>query len=961
MVNLLLSTSKLYPMKLYLCSVLFFISITVFAQQPATSSEAIKSGIETKTAQLSNSLVKNIPFKSIGPTIMSGRVVDLAVNLKNPTEFYAAYASGGLWHTVNNGTSFEPIMDNAPTQNIGCVSVDFNNGTIWVGTGEINASRSSYAGIGIFKSNDKGKTWQNMGLADSHHISSILINPKNPDEVVVGVLGHLYSPNEERGIFKTIDGGKTWNKTLFVDNETGVVEVSTDPTNFNIIYASTWQKDRKAWNFKGNGNGSGIYKSIDSGNSWTKVSVEGSGFPTGEGVGRIGTAVVNENTVYAIVDNQNHRKEEAKKETSTTKMLRKDDFKVMTSSQFLALDDKMLEEYLRNNGFQEKYKAESVKKMMKDGTINPTDLSKYLEDANTALFETPVIGAEVYKSTDGGKSWKKTHDGFIEDLYYSYGYYFGKIHVSPQNPDKIYIYGVPILKSDNGGKTFESISTNNVHSDHHALWIDPNLNGHLINGNDGGVNITYDDGKNWIKNNTPAVGQFYSINVDNAEPYNVYGGLQDNGVWVGPHNYEENVGWLQNGKYGFEFIMGGDGMQVQVDSRNNKIVYTGFQFGNYYRLNRDEEEPTYIQPKHELGDSPYRFNWQTPILLSPHNQDILYMGTNKLLRSFNQGDDWTAISGDLTQGEKQGNVAYGTLSTISESPLQFGLLYTGSDDGLVYVSNDDGGNWRNISTTFPKDLWVSRVIASTYKKERVYVTLNGYRWDDFKPYVYMSNDFGTTFKNISSNLPIGAVNVIKEDPNNEAILYLGTDNGAYVSLNSGESWNEFNGGLPNVAVHDLIIQKRDKDLVLGTHGRSIYVADISLLESLNNQNTNEVVVANLEKTKASRRWGSKFGAYGEVYEPKTNIQFYSPQNGKATIKIASEEGKVLNEFSKEANKGVNIVEYNLSLSEKGVKELEKSSTKLKKAENETFYLPKGKYKVSVEVNGKTSTSVLEIE
>ncbi len=946
-------------MKNLFFSALCLATAVAFSQQPATPATTASSSITQKIQLAQASPVKNLPFKNIGPTIMSGRVVDFAVNPNNPIEFYVGYASGGLWHTSNNGTSFTPVMDNSPTQNVGCVAVDWQNGTIWVGTGEVNASRSSYAGIGLLKSDDKGKTWQNMGLMDSHHISSILINPSNPNEVIVGAVGHLYSPNEERGVFKTMDGGKTWNKTLFINNQTGIIEISANPKNFNTMYATAWDKDRKAWNFEGSGAGSGVYKSTDAGSTWAKVSNENSGLPIGKGMGRMGTAVVDDSTVYLIVDNQFHRKEEAKKEE--TDILIKDDFKKMDVASFLALDDKKLNQFLKMNGFQEKYEAENVKQMVRVGTVKPEDLARYLEDANSALFDTPVIGAEVYKSTDGGKTWKKTHEGFLDDLYYSYGYYFGKIHVDPNDANKIYVYGVPILKSADGGKTFETIDADNVHGDHHALWIDPKMPGHLIDGNDGGVNISYDDGKTWIKNNAPAVGQFYSVNVDHEKDYNVYGGLQDNGVWVGPHDYEASPGWLQEGKYPYEFIFGGDGMQVQIDSRNSNIVYTGFQFGNYYRLNRNGAEPVYIQPKHELGDSPYRFNWQTPIFLSLHNQDILYLGGNKLMRSMNQGDDWTAISEDLTQGGKPGNVAYGTLTTISESPFQFGLLYTGTDDGLVYVSKDGGGNWIKISDSFPKDLWVSRVIASSHKKERVYVTLNGYRWDDFKPYVYVSENYGATWKDISSNLPVSSVNVIKEDPVNENLLYLGTDNGAYVSFNRGESWEVFSKELPNVAVHDLVIQPEAKDLVLGTHGRSLYVSDISLLQKLNDKTMGEVVLSEMKPVNFSPRWGSKWSSWGEVYEPKTKIQFYTPQSGKATITIKTEDGKELKRLSIDAEKGVNIIEYDFSISEKGIKMLEKDNAKLKKAENGRYYLPKGNYELGVNLLAKFSTIVLSIK
>ncbi|MBT0606950.1 WD40/YVTN/BNR-like repeat-containing protein [Aequorivita echinoideorum] len=933
------------------------ISFLAFSQQPPTPAIIIQNGIQQKNELAQNSAVKNLSFKNIGPSIMSGRVVDFAVNPANPTEFYVGYASGGLWYTNNNGTSFAPVMDNSPTQNVGCVAVDWKNGTIWVGTGEVNASRSSYAGIGLLKSTDRGKTWENMGLTDSHHLASILINPSNPNEVVVGAVGHLYSTNEERGVFKTIDGGKSWQKTLFINDKTGVIEISANPENFNTMYAAAWEKDRKAWNFEGSGEGSGLYKSTDAGSTWVKISTETSGLPIGKGMGRMGTAVVDDETVYLIVDNQFHREEKTEKEE--TDIISKDFFIGMTAETFLEMEDKKLNQFLKANGFQEKYRAENIKQMVRVGTVKPEDLAKYLEDANSQLFNTPVIGAEVYKSLDGGESWIKTHDGFLDDLYYSYGYYFGKIHVDPSDANKIYIYGVPILKSSDGGKTFESIDADNVHADHHALWINPNMPGHLIDGNDGGVNITYDDGKTWIKNNAPAVGQFYSVNVDSEKNYNVYGGLQDNGVWVGPHNYEESAGWQQNGKYPYESIMGGDGMQVQIDSRNSDVVYTGFQFGNYFRINRKTDETTYIQPKHELGESPYRFNWQTPILLSPHNQDILYLGGNKLMRSMNQGTDWTAISEDLTQGGKAGNVAYGTLTSISESPFQFGLLYTGSDDGLIHISKNGGGNWNNISGSLPKDLWVSRVIASSHKKERVYITLNGYRFDNFKPYVYVSENFGNTWKDISGNLPASPVNVVKEDPVNENLLYLGTDNGAYISFNRGENWEVFSKELPNVAVHDLVIQPEAKDLVLGTHGRSLYVADIALLQKLTDDTMKEIVVSEMDTIEFSPRWGSKFSTWGKFYEPKTSIQFYAPKKGKAIILISSEEGKELKQWTVDAEKGVNVVEYDFTVSEKRIKYFDKE--KISKAENGLYYLPSGKYSVQIKLEEITSLTNFSIE
>ncbi|NND64266.1 MAG: glycosyl hydrolase [Flavobacteriaceae bacterium] len=949
-------------MRVYsILSLVFFFSFFQLLAQPTPTSPAnVKQAIQQKTELSQNSLVKNLPFKSIGPTVMSGRVVDFAVNPENPTEFYVGYASGGVWHTKNNGTTFEPILDSSPTQNVGSLAMDWKTNTLWVGTGEVNASRSSYAGIGLLKTTDGGETWENMGLRDSHHISKIIINPSNSNELLVSAVGHLYSKNDQRGVFKTMDGGKTWNRTLFVNDQSGIIEMDVHPNNFNIVYASSWDKDRKAWNFRGSGTGSGIYKSTDAGNTWKKVSVEGSGFPTGEGVGRIGVAVVDENTIYAIHDSQ-FRRDKEKEDDKDPNTLAKDDFKKMSKEQFLALDNKKLESYLRSNGFQEKYKAENVKQMIRSGSAEPVDLSKYLEDANSMLFDTPVIGAEVYKSTNGGKTWKKTHDGYLDAIYYSYGYYFGKIHVDPNNADGIYIYGVPILKSKDGGKTFEGINGHNVHADHHALWINPKMPGHMINGNDGGVNITYDDGESWIKCNTPAVGQFYAINVDNAKPYNVYGGLQDNGVWVGPHTNTERVRWHQTGQYPFESIMGGDGMQIEIDNRNNNIVYTGFQFGNYFRLNRAKDEQKYIQPKHELGEAPYRFNWQTPIQLSSHNQDILYLGGNKLMRSMNQGDSWDAISFDLTQGGKMGNVAYGTLTSISESPFEFGLLYTGSDDGLVFVSRNGGGDWKRISNSFPKDLWVSRVIASSHKKSRVYVTLNGYRWDDFTPYIYVSEDFGNTWNDISSNMPASPVNVIKEDPVNMNILYVGTDNGAYVSLNRGKSWQPFSEGLPNVAYHDLVIQEEENDLVLGTHGRSIYVADISLLQQVSVEENNNLIAGDLSPMRSRRNWGNSFSPWYDPFEPEIDLQVFSPSGGKISVIIESENGDEVQKINQEIDKGYNVITYDLSTSEKGKKSLEKGGAKMKKADNGLYYLPKGKYNVTFAMGNQKTTKTLEIK
>lgn len=933
-------------MKNIFLPLVFFFSITIVAQNP-TNSDAIMQSLEQKTQMMQSSMVKNIEFTNIGPTVMSGRVADVAVNPNEPTEFYVGYASGGLWHTKNNGTTFTPILDNSPTQNIGDIAVDFKSGTIWVGTGEKNSSRSSYAGIGLLKSTDNGKTWINVGLPDSHHISRILINPNNVNEVIVGVIGHLYSSNEERGIFKTTDGGKTWTKSLFINENTGIIDIDFAPENFNIMYAASWERERKAWNFDGDGNNSAIYKSTDAGTSWTKIA-DNAGFPIGDGVGRIGLAVFNENIVYALHDSQ-FRRPKSKDSNKPSNELSKDDFKTMSNADFLNLSDKKLNSYLRNNRFEREYKAENVKQMVRKGTVKPANLASYLEDANSIMFDTQVIGAEVFKTTNGGRSWKKTHKNYLEGVYSSYGYYFGEIRVDLQDENGIYVLGVPIIKSKDGGKSFTSINAENVHSDHQALWVNPKKSGHILNGNDGGLNLSYDDGENWTKLNDPAVGQFYAIFADHQKEYKVYGGLQDNGVWVAPNNARIDKSWLESGKNPYERIGGGDGMQVQVDNRNANIVYTGSQFGSYFRLNRENGDRKYIQPKHTLGESPYRFNWQTPILLSKHNQDILYFGSNKLHRSFNQGNDWEPISGDLTTGGKKGNVAYGTLTTISESPFQFGLIYVGSDDGYINVTKNGGANWTRISNNLPQNLWVSRVVASKFKKERVYATLNGYRFDDFSTYVYRSDDYGQTWKNISNNIPTSPVNVIKEDSENENILYVGTDNGLYISFNQGNSWEAFANNLPNVAVHDLVIQPAAKDLIVGTHGRSLYKTNVAALQEITSEIiAKEAHVFAIENIRKNGNWGRSWSQWRAAYTPEIKIPFYSNVDKKITADVYLGDVKV-NSISMAANKGYNQLLFDVSFDKKGKKAFEKANknTNLKAAENGVYYLSEGKYTVKI--------------
>ncbi len=913
------------------------------------------AGVEQRKKLDEASLVSNVKFRNIGPSLMSGRVVDVDVCPTDPTHFYVAYASGGLWVTYNNGQSFTPLFDNQVVMTIGDIAVDWTHGeTIWIGTGENNSSRSSFAGVGMFKSSDKGKTWEYKGLGESQHVGRIVIDPNDPNTIDVAVLGHLYSANEERGMYKTTDAGKTWKRTLFVDNNTGAIDLAMDPTNSKLLYAAMWHRERRAWNFDGNGKTSGIYKSMDGGDTWKLITTKESGFPTGDGLGRIGLAIYpkNPNIIYASLDNQDDRGDK-KKKTGLTK----DTLRHMTKEAFMTLSDSVVEKFLRDNNFDEEYTGERVKKMIKMDSIKPIALVEYLEDADVALSETNVKGIEVYRSDDAGKTWKRTHQGYLDEVVNTYGYYFGQIRVSAFTPDKIFIFGVPILKSIDGGKTFRSADGDNTHGDFHALWLDPNQDGHIIVGSDGGVHISYDDGKTYFKCNTPAVGQFYSVNVDMEKPYNVYGGLQDNGVWYGSSTNKDNMEWYQEGQYPFKRIMGGDGMQVMVDTRDNTTCYTGYQFGNYYRVNKNTGDSKFIQPTHKLGERPLRFNWETPIWLSKHNQDILYMGSDRFHRAMNKGEDFQTLSGDLTRGGKKGNIPYGTITTINESPLKFGLLYNGTDDGLIYVSQDDGYTWKKISDNLPQNLKVTRVSASNFDTATVYASLSGYFYDDFTPYVYMSKNYGKTWEKIGTDLPIGEiVNVVKEDPKNKNIVYVGTDNGLYVSINRGQSFMHMTGGLPAVSVHDLIVHPRDNDLVVGTHGRSIYIAHVAELQQLNDTTlTKDLYVFQTNPVKYNAKWGKIPVTWSDTVEGKTTFAFYVKEKGVTTIRIktSGDNGILLNTLKDTSEKGLNFVNYDMSIdsANKGQyqsilssdKDLDADLKKLDLSDNKKYYLKPGKY------------------
>ncbi|NID12218.1 WD40/YVTN/BNR-like repeat-containing protein [Fibrivirga algicola] len=948
----------------------------------ATTATDRMAGASQRTQLIQTSLLQNVPVRSIGPTVMSGRVVDLAVNPQNPGEFYVAYASGGLWHTANNGISFTPLFQNEAVMTLGALAVDWKTGTIWLGTGEANSSRSSYAGMGCYKSTNQGRTWQHLpGLDDTHHVGKIALHPTDPNTAWVAAVGHLYSDNADRGIYKTTDGGRTWKKTLFIDNQTGAIDVDVDPTDPTVLYAAMWHKERKAWNFVESGKTSGLYKSTNGGDSWSLISGGQSGLPNDDKTGRIGLTIFpgNTKTLYLILDNQTNRPEKPtdKKAVVDARKLTKDRLRVISKDEFLKAEDSFIAEYLEEQSFPERYTPKVLKELVQTDKIKPLSILEYTDDANARLINAEVIGAEVYRSDDGGAKWRKVNADYLDGLFNTYGYYFGNVWVAPDNADKIVIAGVPVIGSEDGGKTYRSMDQDNVHSDHHALWINPTNNKHQILGNDGGINITYDSGKTWSKANTPAVGQFYAVAVDMAKPYNVYGGLQDNGVWTGPSTYRADYDWQASGRYPYRSLVGGDGMQVQVDWRDNNTVYSGFQFGNYFRINKTSGEmKRLVVPPIEIGEAKLRWNWQAPILISRHNQDVIYFGSNRFHRSLNRGDEFKTLSGDLTKGPREGDVTFGTLTTIDESPLRFGLIYTGSDDGLIHVSKDGGNTWVRITNGLPDNLWVSRVAASAHQEGTVYASLNGYRDDHFAAYVFVSTDFGQTWKALGKNLPAEPVNVVKEDPKNPNLLYVGTDHGLYLSLDKGNSFMPLSGEgaatrLPAVAIHDVVVHPRDPELLVGTHGRSLYTVNLELIQQLGDSIlTKPLHLFALKPVTASAAWGRKV-LYEETPTYSMTIPYMAKQAGRTQATITTDKGITLRTLTDTTEAGLNYLtfDYTVDTTQRAAyqtylnegKKKDAPAVDLTLADNKKLYIRPGKYKVTLTQNGQTVSRDLEVK
>lgn len=727
--------------------ILVFLSFSLFLQ---AQEKGDKKEAKDPIAKLSLNALK---FRAIGPALTSGRISDFAVNPLNKSEFYVATSSGGVWKTVNAGTTFKPIFDNKGSYSIGCITMDPNNtNVLWVGTGENNNQRSVAYGDGVYKSEDGGKSWTNVGLKNSEHIGMIAIDPGDSDVVYVAAYGPLWSAGSDRGLYKTTDGGKNWEAILTIDEHTGISEVHLDPCNPDVIYAVAHQRRRHVWTYLGGGPGSAIYKSKDEGATFAKIN---KGLPGGD-LGRIGLAVspVDPNTLYAIVEAQGDK-----------------------------------------GGF--------------------------------------------YRSTNAGASWERRNS------YTSRGNYYQEIFCDPKDVDRVYSMDVYLKVTDDGGKTFTNLGERSKHVDNHAMWIDPDNTNYYLVGSDGGIYESFDRGQTWKFMPNLPVTQFYKVAIDYAEPfYFVYGGTQDNYSLGGPSQTATSHGIVNSDWY---TTQGGDGFESQVDPKDPNIVYAQSQYGNLVRFDKKSGEKMGIKPRERKGETSYRWNWDAPLMISPHSHTRLYFAANKLFRSDDRGNTWTVISDDLSRqidrntlpvmgrvwpmdavAKNASTSQYGNIVALDESPVQEDLLYAGTDDGLIHVTEDSGQSWRKIEKFpgVPERTYVNEVLASQHERNTVFASFNNHKNGDFKPYILKSTDLGNNWVSISSNLPErGSVYALAEDHVNKDLLFAGTEFGLFFTADGGRSWKQLKSGLPVIAIRDMAIQKRENDLVLASFGRGFYVLD----------------------------------------------------------------------------------------------------------------------------------------
>jgi photosystem II stability/assembly factor-like uncharacterized protein len=818
-------------------------------------------------------LLQQFTFRNLGPFRAGSWVTSFAVPERpSRSHLYTLYVgtrNGGVWKTVNNGTTFEPIFDSQEALSIGDVAVAASDeNVVWVGTGEAYCARSSSSGDGIYKSTDGGKTWKRMGLLDSHHIARIIIHPANPEVVYVAAMGHLFSTNEERGVFKTADGGATWQKVLYVNEKVGAIDLAMNPFSPDTLYAAMYEKTRLPWHYEAGGSGSGIYKTTDAGKTWTRL---GGGLPTGP-VGRIGLDIFQKDPaiLYAIVENVNKRpptKEESEQD--------------------------------KRRGLEPRERT---------------------------------CGVEVFRTDDAGASWRKINAG-KESAFDKAPYSFNQLRINPHDPDKVYCTGQSLVSTMDGGKTWTGLSWppdgvfQKAFGDFRVLWVDPSDGDRLIFGSDGGVYVSYDGGKTCHHYYNIPLGEFYAVGVDMEDPYNIYGGLQDHDSWKGPSN-----GWAgEISLADWVTVGGGDGMYNAIDPTDSRWVYNNREFGMIWRLDQKTGVQTPIAPRREKGKPPYRFNWTPPIMLSPHNGAIVYTGAQVLLRSLDRGDHWEEISPDLTMNDdsKQhgaGNITFCTITTASESPLKPGVIWVGTDDGKVQVTQNHGAAWSDCTAAIaaaggPAELWVSRVFASPHDAGTAFVSKTGFRQDISRPFLFKTADFGATWTALASDLPAKNINVIVQDRKNSGLLFAGTDSGLYVSLSGGRNWRPFGANMPWVKVTDLVIHPRENDLIVATYGRGLWVADITVLQEWEDKIGEEEAHLFAIEPRAQRS-PAVYGNYqllGDSHMITPNepddfvIRYYlkDKPNDKVKITISDPSGKVLREIEGKGEAGFNAVLWDM--------------------------------------------------
>jgi photosystem II stability/assembly factor-like uncharacterized protein len=821
-------------------------------------------------------LLRNFAFRNLGPFRAGSWVTSFAVPAAPLKEhlytFYVGTRNGGVWKTVNNGTTFEPVFDGQAKLSIGAVAVAPSDAkVVWVGTGEAYCARSSNSGDGIYKSSDAGKTWTNMGLEDSHHIARIAIHPRNPDIVYVAAMGHLFSNNAERGVFRTRDGGRTWDKALYISDKIGAVDLVMANADPNVLYAAMYDKVRLPWHYEMGGPESGIYKTVDGGKSWKKLA---GGLPSGK-VGRIGLDVFQKNPdiLYAVVENGNRRP--------------------------------------------------------------PTQQELDQAKRRGAEPGEQTVGNEVYRTDDGGRSWRKVNAGYEAALNKA-PYSFNELKMDQNDPNTVYITGQSLASTNDGGKTWNGLSwpSNGVFQkafgDWRCLWIDPQNSDRLIFGSDGGVNISYDRGRTCHHFYNIPLGEFYAVGVDMEDPYNIYGGLQDHDSWKGPSNAWAGeitlTDWVTVGS--------GDGMYNGVDPTDSRWIYNNREMGTMWRLDQKLGVQTPIMPRREPGKEALRFNWTPPIMLSPHNPAIIYTGAQVLFRSLDRGDHWTEISPDLTSNEKAkqggaGNISYCTITTISESPARPGIIWVGTDDGKVQVTTDGGAAWKDRTAKLaaaggPDNFWVSRVLASPHDPGTAFVAKTGLRLDDFRACLYKTTDYGETWTALGAGLPEKPVNVVIQDRKNANLLFVGTEQGVYVSIDGGGKWIPFKNNMPWVKVTDLIIHPRENDLIAASYGRGLWITNITPLQELKVNVLEQDVYLFEIKPQVQRIagvGGSNYQLLGDSHLMTPNepnavvINYYLKEKtaGKVNIRVTDPYGKLLRELTGKGEAGMNSVSWDMRL------------------------------------------------